>query len=252
MYRLLYKSLIKSKFFKFKKKTNINYYNLVINCDPNSSITKKFFFKNIKKNYYSCAYTSIIEHEKIDPNDTATQIFTKQGPLAFLPISNTHTSIVYSILGKKDYDIKGLINSYNKIYSINKFNEFKSFELKSSNLRNYYHCNILAFGDLLHKVHPVAGQGFNMTVRDIKELVSIINLKLNIGLSLDSSVCVDFEKKTKHKNYLFSNSIDFIHEFFHLESKVKTNKLSKALNYLGNQKSANRFFTKLADNGLVL
>ena len=105
--------------------------------------------------------------------------------MAFLPISNTHTSIVYSILGKKDYDIKGLINSYNKIYSINKFNEFKSFELKSSNLRNYYHCNILAFGDLLHKVHPLAGQGFNMTMRDIKELVSIINLKLNIGLSLD-------------------------------------------------------------------
>ena len=34
-----------------------------------------------------------------------------------------------------------------------------SFELKSSNLRNYYKENILAFGDLLHKLHPLAGQG---------------------------------------------------------------------------------------------
>ena len=34
--------------------------------------------------------------------------------------------------------------------------------------------NILAFGDLLHKIHPLAGQGFNMTIRDIKVLLEII------------------------------------------------------------------------------
>ena len=49
----------------------------------------------------------------------------------------------------------------------------------SVNLRNYYHKNILAFGDLIHRVHPLAGQGFNMTIRDTKELTNIIDLKLN-------------------------------------------------------------------------
>ena len=29
---------------------------------------------------------------------------------------------------------------------------------------SYYKDNILAFGDLLHKVHPLAGQGFNMSI----------------------------------------------------------------------------------------
>ena len=61
-----------------------------------SNITKKYFSKKIIKKYNSFAYTTIIKHEKIS-NNTATQIFTKKGPLAFLPISNTETSIVYSV-----------------------------------------------------------------------------------------------------------------------------------------------------------
>ena len=176
LYKLLYSNLTKSKFLKFKSKVKYSEYNLIINCDPRSGITKKYFFKNIKKNYYSSAYTTIIEHDKLSNNDTAIQIFTKNGPLAFLPISNKKTSIVYSYSGKKNFDIKKLLHFYNKIYLIKKLINLKTFELKSSNLRNYYK-NILAFGDLLHKVHPLAGQGFNMSVRDIKELLSIINFK---------------------------------------------------------------------------
>ena len=250
-FTLLHSSLIKSKIFNFRKKLILSKYNLIINCDPKNIITKKFFFKNIKKDYNSLAYTTIIEHKKLINNDTAMQIFTKQGPLAFLPLSNTKTSIVYSYKGKKISNIFELVNFYNKKYSIKKFNECRTFELKSSNLRNYYHQNILAFGDLLHRIHPLAGQGFNMTVRDIKELVEIIGFKINHGLSLDSSVCMDFEKNTKHKNYIFSNSVDFLYEFFNFERKIKSNILSKSIKFLGAQKSTNKIFTELADNGIL-
>ena len=251
-YNILYSNLIKSKIFRFKNKLNLSKYDLIINCDPKNIITKKFFFRNLKKNYDSFAYTTIIEHKKINNNDTATQIFTKQGPLAFLPLSNTKTSIVYSFKGKKVSNIHELVKFYNKKYSIKKFNEYRNFELRSSNLRDYYHQNILAFGDLLHRIHPLAGQGFNMSVRDIKELVEIVRFKINHGLNLDSSVCMDFEKKTKHKNYIFSNSVDFLYEFFNFEQKIKSNILSKTVKLLGKQKSANKIFTELADNGIVL
>ena len=251
-YNLLYSNLIKSKTFNFKKKLILSKYDLIINCDPKNIITKKFFFKNIKKDYKSFAYTTIIEHKKLIDNDTAIQIFTKKGPLAFLPLSNTKTSIVYSYKGKEMNKIFELINFYNKKYSIKKFNEYRTFELRSSNLRNYYYRNILAFGDLLHRIHPLAGQGFNMSVRDIKELLEIVRFKINHGLSLDSSVCMDFEKNTKHKNYIFSNSVDFLYEFFNFERKIKSNILSKTIKFLGKQKSTNKIFTELADNGLVL
>ena len=196
LYNLIYINLIKSKFFKFKKnirnkKKIYQEYNLIINCDFNSDITKKFFFKKITKNYESFAYTTIIKHNKVE-NNIATQTFTNSGPIAFLPISKKETSVVFSINKKEQIDIEKLIKKYNTKYLIKEIGEFSKFELKSSNIRNYYYKNILAFGDLLHKIHPLAGQGFNMTVRDIKVLLKIIKSRIENGLELDSSVCHEF------------------------------------------------------------
>jgi 2-octaprenyl-6-methoxyphenol hydroxylase len=258
LYQLLDKDLSKSKFFKSRFSTEknlsfLNKYDLVINCDPFNFITKRYFSKKISKEYNSTAYTTIISHDEII-NDTAVQIFTKKGPLAFLPISNKKTSIVYSIHNSNNLEeenIKELIKDKNFYYKISEVEKINSFELKSFNLRSYYHNNILAFGDLLHKVHPLAGQGFNMTIRDIKVLSQIIKKRLDLGLLLDSSVNLEFQKEIKHKNLIFSNGIDLIHEFFNIERKTKTNFLSKSVKLVGDQPSINRMFTKIADKGIL-
>ena len=105
----LYKSLInkisKNKFFKKKliKKDSFyldllkkDKYDLIINCDSDNFLSKKYFIKKFDKNYDNLAYTTILKHKKIE-NNIATQIFTKSGPIAFLPISNNETSIVCSL-----------------------------------------------------------------------------------------------------------------------------------------------------------
>ena len=258
LYQLLDKDLSKSKFFKSRFSTEknlsfLNKYDLVINCDPFNFITKRYFSKKISKEYNSTAYTTIISHDEII-NDTAVQIFTKKGPLAFLPISNKKTSIVYSIHNSNNLEeknIKELIKDKNFYYKISEVEKINSFELKSFNLRSYYHNNILAFGDLLHKVHPLAGQGFNMTIRDIKVLSQIIKKRLDLGLLIDSSVGLEFQKKIKHKNLIFSNGIDLIHEIFNIERKTKTNFLSKTVKLVGDQPSINRMFVKIADKGIL-
>ena len=185
-----------------KKNILTQEYDLIINCEFSNFITKKFFTKRITKNYDNYAYTTIIKHSKTI-NNKAIQIFTSRGPLAFLPISKTETSVVYSIKGNQKVDFKDLIRFYNKFYKILHINDFSRFELQMSNLRNYYHGNILAFGDLIHKIHPLAGQGFNMTLRDIKIFTDIIQKKIDLGLPLDLSVNEEFEKKSKHFNYIF-------------------------------------------------
>ena len=251
----LLSKLKKSKLIKFKKKVQKfasikDKYQLIISCENNNLITKKFFFKKFDKKYFSYAHTAIISHKKKINNKTACQIFTKKGPIAFLPISDSQTSIVCSVKGNRNVNLKDLIQKYNTIYKIIDIKDVNSFELKSSHLRTYHHKNILAFGDLLHKIHPLAGQGFNMTVRDINDLTSIIKKRINLGLDLDSSICLDFEKLTKHKNFIFENGVDFIYEFFNLENKINTNVLSKTVKFLGKRKFVNNFFTKFADHGL--
>ena len=251
----LIKELNKNKLFKTKnmiesKKLLNRNYNLFINCDFNSSIAKKFFYKKINKEYNSYAHSLIIKHKKKSNNNTAVQIFTEKGPLAFLPISDQETSVVFSVKGTQNVNLKNLIKKYSNKYSIIQIYGNSSFELSSSNLRTYYNDNLLAFGDMLHKLHPLAGQGFNMSIRDIKVLLNLIRFKIRHGLELDKSICTDFEKKTKHKNYLFSNGIDLIYEFFNLESKTKNSILSKSVQYLGKNKVTNNLFIKIADRGI--
>jgi len=254
---LLLFSLKKNKFINFKNKFNLdllkrNSYKLIFNCEQNNSLSRKIFFKKIKKNYNSYAYTTIIEHKKLFRNDVASQIFTKEGPMAFLPISSTETSIVYSVKEKKKINLKEMINKYNSRYEISKVNEIFNFELNALQLRTYYHNNILAFGDLLHKLHPLAGQGFNMSIRDIKEISKLIKHRLDLGLDLDQSICSDFEKNSKHKNYLFANGIDFIYEFFNFENKIKKNVFSKSAKFLGKNKITNNIFRDIADKGIII
>ncbi len=252
LYEYLRSELTKNKLSKFKNKFNIEEYKLVINCEKNNLLTKKYFNKRLSKNYESIAYTTIFKHQKLKENCTAKQIFTKEGPLAFLPISSTETSIVYSYKGKEDIDLNDYIEKYGNIYSGIKINTVEKFEIKSNNLRTYYYKNILAFGDLLHKLHPLAGQGFNMTIRDIKVLSKLIELKIENGLDLDNSICIDFEKKTKHMNYLFASGINLIYEFFNFENKIKNKILSKSVRLIGKNKFINRTFKRYADNGLVI
>jgi len=255
LYNRLFISLKKNKLIKFKK--NVSYqkllesnYKLIFNCEPNNFITKRFFYKKLKKNYNSFAHITTFNHKPLSNNHIASQVFTKKGPLAFLPLSKKETSIVYSIKGKNNENLIHLINKHNTKYKILKINDFSCFKLESSNLRTYYYKNIIAFGDLLHKIHPLAGQGFNMTIRDIKEVCKLIQSRKECGLDLDISICSDFEKNTKDKNYLFSNGIDLIYEFFNFESKINNNILSKSLKFLGKNKVINKFFIKFADTGI--
>ncbi len=258
LYESLNRSLKKNKFFKKKKLNRSDLFNkgykLIINCDSSHPMNKHFFYKKNHKYYESFAYTTSIKHKKIKDNNIATQIFTHLGPIAFLPISNFETSIVFSINIKSnlsDFYIMNLIKKYNTKYQILKINKIEHFELSMFNLRSYHYKNVLAFGDLLHKIHPLAGQGFNMTIRDIKQLLNIINSKIDLGLDINESVCSEFESKSKHKNFVFSNVIDLVYEIFNFETKIKNDKLSKAIHLLGRNKSLNKLFTKFANTGII-
>ena len=260
-YSLLNNSLKKNKFFKkcliknkntYKEILKNKNYDLIINCESNNEICKKYFNKRINKNYNSCAYTTILNHSNI-ANKKAVQIFTKYGPLAFLPLSNNKTSVVFSLINKlnnfSEIEIKNLIYKYNKIYKIKNFNKIEKFPLSYSLPRKYFYKNIMLFGDSLHKIHPLAGQGFNMTLRDIKIFSSIIDEKIDLGLQLDSSICKKFERENKHFNYIFSSSIDFIYEFFNLNSKINNTYLDQILKYVGKNKFFNKIISSYANKG---
>ena len=255
-YSTLYNLMRKNKFLKFIKLKYYNLndikkrnYNLIINSEQNNSITKKYFQRKLEKNYKSLAHTAIINHKKIE-NKTAIQIFTKNGPLAFLPLSNNKTSIVFSnnstkLLNKLNF--LQIINEYNLRYKINKISEIESFNIKFYVLRDYIFRNILCFGDLIHKVHPLAGQGFNMTIRDIKSLTNILEEYNNLGIDDGEIIAQIFQKKNKHLNFIFGLGIDTINSFFNLDSKLKNNLSDPIFKILKGNKLLNKYATLLSN-----
>ena len=252
----LYKLLKKNKRLNFITLKNYNFksikkrnYNLIINSEQNNSITNKFFQKKIEKKYNSYAHTVIIDHEKII-NEIAIQIFTNSGPLAFLPLSNNQTSIVFSNNSLKLIDkeiLLEIINKYSHKYKIKKISDVESFNIKFSVLRNYNFKNILSFGDLIHKVHPLAGQGFNMTIRDIRSLSNIIDENMSLGIDDGEIIAKKFEEKSRHLNFMYGIGIDTINSFFKLDNKLN-NSLSKPISkILKNNKLFNNYATFLSN-----
>ena len=261
-YKSLETSLLKNKLIKIKKRKENKFfldltkknYEIIILTDKNNFLFKKYFSKQIKKNYDSIAYTTIIDHDKIK-NNIAEQYFTKFGPLAFLPVSKTQTSIVFSIfnkdLAKSESKVINLIEKYNNRYKINNISPLQKFPINLSLSRNYFHKNILSFGDALHKIHPLAGQGFNMTLRDAKILTQLIEKNLNLGLNLDT-ILEKFEAKRKNSNLIFSIGVDFLHEFFKIINRYNTKSIDNVFEFLNKNITIKKKLENLADKGLSL
>ena len=261
-------SLIKSKIknkknisFKYiKEETNLlnlidkKKSELIINCESSNILTRRFLKNVVHKNYYNKAFTTLINHKKIK-NNKAIQIFTKYGPIAFLPLSNELTSIVFSFELKKkkkinEKEIWDIIKRYNSLYTILSYEKIQSFNLNFRLPKKYYYKNILFFGDSLHSIHPLAGQGFNMTVRDIIKFIEILNKKIDLGLSIDNSISKEFEKAIKSYNSIFSFGVDFIYEFFRFNKNVVPKNISeKIFDYIGENKKLKNLSIKIANYG---
>ena len=129
-----------------KKLTNINVIKNKVSSIEDKGFLKKIIFKNKKQleynliiatefeylkllsneekfnwNYSETAYTFLIYHTKID-NHCARQFFLEDGPLAFLPISNTTTSVVWSVQNKSKaekiiHNVKDRLNFLRNISS---------------------------------------------------------------------------------------------------------------------------------------
>ncbi|GEM76449.1 FAD-dependent 2-octaprenylphenol hydroxylase [Vibrio sagamiensis] len=120
--------------------------------------------------------TTIEEHSGV-----ARQIFTPQGPLAFLPLSQSNQcSIVWSIesdraeqlLSMDDDKFSRLITSeFDARLGLCKVvGERSLFPLKMRYARDFVVERVVLVGDAAHTIHPLAGQGVNLGLLDAASL----------------------------------------------------------------------------------
>ena len=173
--------------------------------------------RSLKKDYKEIAITGYVKHNLKNLN--TAQYFLKEGPLAILPFSKDNFSFVWSVdkkFLKKDINslVKKKICEVLKTKKIQISNQ-QSYPLMLNLKRTYYKNDILILGEGLHTVHPVAGQGFNLVLRDIKKLKAIIKYYVGLGISIKNSYALnDFYNSRKPENTIMSLGVDATHSFF--------------------------------------
>ena len=180
--------------------------------------------------------------------------------MAFLPISNSTTSIVWSVKNNSGSDkiilnfnkrfdfIKNISSKFLEVLDVSK--KIEKFGLTFEFLRKTALFRTIFMGDITHKIHPIAGQGWNMTLRDIDILVKDLREKITKGYDIgDMNLLKEFEKKTKTSNLLFSVSIDLIRKAFRAQSPAILSLRKKGFSLASHPDVMNKII-HIADRGL--
>ena len=247
IYSIVNSGLLKS--VKLKSKNNSKY-NLIIVCTGAISYLVKNKLKDqfLNQSYKEFAITTILKHNSFK-NNTARQIFLNNEILALLPISKTKTSIVWSVK-------KNTLNKYensSNLFLKKKIQFISNMEFKDLNFfirKKYFYDRVLLFGDILHQVHPLTGQGFNMVLRDLSSLKKILRSKINLGLDIGSQdILTEFTKEVKPRNFAYSLGIDFIRNCFSIENKSFNLIRNKIITKLNKNNLAKDIFYDIANTG---
>tara|TARA_B100001741_G_scaffold295560_1_gene278732 strand:+ start:65 stop:1201 length:1137 start_codon:yes stop_codon:yes gene_type:complete len=242
-----------NSYLKYKNKKK--FYDLIILCAGGKNIFYKQINRDrsIKKDYKEFAITCNVQHKlKLKG---ASQYFLSEGPLAILPIKKNMFSLVWSLSNDyKNNDKKALIQDklryiFGKQIKI-KVSKIQMFPLHLDLKTRYFKKNILVLGQGIHSIHPIAGQGFNLIIRDIKKLSFIIKKNLELGLGIkNSNILGEFYKTRNPENTLIGIGNDLIRSFFKPNKFVDPIKISLLKNF-SNNKNLKKMSQIVSDKGL--
>ena len=195
-------------------------YDAIFVCTGSKSEIIQNIFKDrfIERKTDEIAFTSIVNHSSNIIN--AKQFFLKEGPMAILPLNKNKFSFVWSVSSKfKNKNSAPIIikklKEILKIQSDLKMSKIDCFPISFKFRSSFNKKNILALGEGSYNVHPVAGQGFNLILRDIFYLNRKLNEYIKNGIQIKDSLFIDeYLKQRKPENLLFGLGINFINNFF--------------------------------------
>lgn len=189
---------------------------------------------------------------------TAWQRFLTSGPLAFLPLSDPHTSsIVWSTnpahaqellaLNDEDFCLQ-LSNAINhQLGDVVAASPRLSFNLQMRHANNYIKPRLALVGDAAHTIHPLAGQGVNLGLLDVACLVEIIGQALPGNRDYGSVATLRrYERWRKAENATMLAFVDGIKYLFVNDNKIIQSVRSLGLNLTDKMQFIKHFFANYA------
>lgn len=196
---------VKKSFFKDIDNKKYNYNFLIFSDGIGNLLNNQFEFSvdNEMSNYSAlvCEVTTQLKHQNI-----AYERFTPDGPIALLPINNESLSkLVWT--GNSNF-VESLFKLNNNQFIECFHEQFGErlgqvvdlgkrivYPLRQQYILKPYIENLLVLGNAAHTMHPVAGQGLNLSIRDIAYLTTILEKN---QYSIDTDIFKEyFENRVK-------------------------------------------------------
>ena len=196
---------------------------LVAADGKNSSFRKSADISVRFTHYKQSAIVTTIGHE-FAHNGSAHQFFFPGGPLALLPLTKNRSSIVWSdsslasgaamslndsdFIDELSYRINGLLGK------IKLLGPRQIFPLNLQMANRYTAKRLVLVGDAAHSIHPIAGQGLNLGLRDAAALADNVALSIRKGIDLGSEVIQEYEKWRSFDNNKLGITTDILNRLF--------------------------------------
>ena len=167
----------------------------------------KFISQDLKQT----AFSINVKGEFKEQNH-AFQIFTSSGPLAFLPYSHNQASLVWSLkndtkeLNYEKSELESKVNEYfEKEIGALKIENIETHKLNFLYAKKLYHGNTVLMGNIAHNIHPIAGQGLNLSIKDISLFVEVILKYTSLGYEVNNRMAFkEFDQLRKIDNAAYS------------------------------------------------
>ena len=186
-------------------------------------------FEFHKKEFNQTAITFNLKFA-VGSDDTAYQFFFDDSTLAILPFSKDEVSIVWSCQNKLHKELQEKSrNEFLEIFLARTNYLYKpvagitnqtSFPLSMSVSDTLHTKRFLIMGDAAHKIHPMAGQGLNLGLRDLRAFQLALSERKSDDIGLNSFLkkyqrkrlrdIKEFSFLTNQLNNLFLNDNDYI------------------------------------------
>lgn len=136
-----------------------------------------------REDYQQAAIITNVETE-YPHQGTAYERFTDSGPLAFLPMSQNRSSVVWTVnlsdrdrvmVLEDDDFITELQDRFGyRLGHILKAGERHAYPLAYVEAEQLVKGRVVIIGNAAHALHPVSGQGYNLALRDVAEIAELI------------------------------------------------------------------------------
>lgn len=163
---------------------------LVAADGANSPVRTAMGIKSERVPYEQTAIVTAVSTERAHDH-TAYERFTASGPLALLPAAADRLAVVWTVaadqadrmLGWDDETFRDALQSAfgERLGRFLRVGKRQAFPLALTEVREHVRARLVLIGNAAHGVHPVAGQGFNLGLRDVAALAEVLNEDIEAG-----------------------------------------------------------------------